>query len=49
MNKTWAVCAAGTRAVHLPFARLAKAKEEVKGGREVNTVRLQCRIWEQLP
>lgn len=44
MNKTWAVWAAGTRAVHLPFARLAKAKEEVKGGREVNTVRLQCGI-----
>lgn len=49
MNKTWAVWAAGTCAVHLPFARLTKAKEEVKGGREVNTVCLQCGIWEQLP
>lgn len=27
MNKTWSVRAAGTRAVHLPFARLAKAKQ----------------------
>lgn len=31
MNKTWSIQAAGTRAVHLPFARLAKAKQEVKG------------------
>lgn len=28
MNKTWAERAAGAPAVHLPFARLAKAMED---------------------